>query len=497
MQVDPVCTGSVNCNGHIFPMGTLIWLILFWQSSKPIDVAPITSALRENRFPAALELTEKLLAQDRQDPRIWTLQGFAYLGLKDQDKALQDFRRAVTISPNYVPALKAEAQIEYGIHDKRCVQTLNRLAALEPSDPVTHAMLGALAYQAHDCRAVVTNYSVSKMLIASQAEALAEYGECLFQIGQTNESIQVLAKVVTLEPASWQPRYNLAVANLLLNRPADSLGVLQPVLDTRQSSVLDVASSAFEQSGDTPRAVKTLREAILTDPSRISLYLHFADLCFAHNSFQVGVDMLSAGLQKAPNSAQLHLARGILFVQLGKYEQAESDFDKAAQLDPSQSFSSVAEGLTQLQRSNLDGALATTRAQLKQTPNNAYLYYVKAETLRQKGVEPGSVEFHEAITAAQSAVRLNPSFPLAQDLLGTFYLRQGKLDLAIQQFDSVLKVEPENEPALYHLITASRRSGNTGAVPDLMKRLARAKALNKEKDERMNRYTFVEPNRPQ
>ena len=478
-------------------MGTLICLMLFWQGSKPVDVAPVTSALRENRFPAALELTEKLLVQNGQDPRIWTLQGFAYLGLKDQGRALQDFRRAVSISPDYVPALKAEAQIEYGTHDKQGVRTLNRLAALEPNDPVTHAMLAALAYQAHDCPAVVANYSASKTLIGSQPEALAEYGECLFTTGQKNEALEVLVKVVTLEPASWQARYNLAVANLMLNRPADSIAILQPVLDSGQLQVLDVASSAFEQIGNTPRAVDTLRQAIVIDPSKSFLYLHFADLCFAHKSFQVGIDMLNAGLQKLPNSAQLYLARGILFVQLGQYENAESDFDKAAQLDPSQSFSSVAQGLTQLQRSDLDGALAITRAQLKQTPNNGYLYYVEAETLRQKGVEPGKAEFNEALAAAQSAVRLSPNFPLAQDLLGTFYLREGKLDSAIQQFENVIKLEPENESALYHLITASRKSGNGKAVPDLMKRLARAKALNKEKDERMNRYTFVEPNRNQ
>lgn len=136
--------------------------------------------------------------------------------------------------------------------------------------------------------------------------------------------------------------------------------------------------------GNTPRAVETLRQAIVSDPTRNILYLHFADLCFAHSSFQVGIDMLNAGLQKLPNSAQLYLARGVLFVQLGQYAEAESDFDKAARLDPSQAFSSVAQGLTKLQQSNLDGALAITRARLEQHPNDGYLYYLKAETLRQK-----------------------------------------------------------------------------------------------------------------
>jgi lipoprotein NlpI len=94
-------------------------------------------------------------------------------------------------------------------------------------------------------------------------------------------------------------------------------------------------------------------------------------------------------------------------------------------------------------------------------------------------------------------VRLRPKFSLAQDLLGTFYLQQGKFNIAIQLFDSVIEVEPNNESALYHLIVASRKSGKTKAIPDLMKRLVQAKAFNRKRDEQLNRYTFVEPNRNQ
>ena len=191
-------------------------------------------------------------------------------------------------------------------------------------------------------------------------------------------------------------------------------------------------------------------------------------------------------------SAQLYLARGILFVQLGKYVDAEKDFDRAAELDPSQSYSSVAHGLTQLQQSNLDGALSIARAQLERNPKDGYLWYVKAETLRQKGAAQGTAEFHEAFAAAEMALRLRPQFPLAEDLLGSFYLQQGDYGLALRWFRKVLEAEPNNESALYHLIVTSRRNGKTEVVPDLMKRLAQAKAANRKRDEEANRYTFVE-----
>ncbi len=481
-------------------MGILILLLFWWQSYKPIDVTPIAQALRNNQFSTALQFTEEQLKQNARDPQIWTLQGLAHTGLKEQTAALHDFKTALSLAPDYLPALKAEAQIEYATSNQQCVRTLQRIVSLQPDDPVSHAMLGAIAYQRQDCRAVVANYAASETLISSQMPALTEYGQCLFETGQKEKAAEAFAQAVTLDHVSWSARYNLAVVDLLLNRAADSLAALQPLLEKQpqEPQILDVAASAYEQMGNTPLAVQTLRQAIVIDPARSALYLHFADLCFAHNSFQAGIEMLNAGLQKLPKSPPLYLARGVLLVQLGEYAKAENDFAKAAELDPAQTSSSVAQGLTQLQQSNLDDALAVVRAKLKQNPDDGYLYYVKAETLRQKGMEPGTAAFQEALTAAEKAVQLNPKFPLAQDLLGTLYLRQNKLSMAIQQFNSALKVEPNNEQALYHLIVASRNSGQTRVIPELMKRLAQAKAFNKKQDEQMNRYTFVvEPDRKQ
>ncbi len=468
-------------------------VLLVSQAALSDRIEAATSALRERRFSEALAITKELTTTDGKDARLWTLQGFAHAGLQEQQAALGDFRRAVALSPDYLPALKAEAQIEYATHDERCSRTLGHIIELQPNEPVSHAMRAALAYQRRDCKTVVADYAASETYISSQPPALSEFGQCLFQTGQKDKGVEQLRKAVALEPSSREQRYNLAVAELSSGHAADALAALEPLLASGDVEALDLASGSYEQIGNTPKAVETLRQAIIREPSKPSLYLHFADLCFAHNSFQVGIDMVNAGLQKVPGSAQLYLARGILFVQLGKYEEAEKDFDKAAELDPSQSYSSVARGLTQLQQSNLDQALAIARAQLKQNPKDGYLWYVKAETLRQRGVEPGTADFQEAFAAAQKALELKARFPLAEDLLGSLYLQKGQFEPALKCFKEVIEAEPNNESAIYHMIVASRRSRHAEAVPDLMKRLARAKVINRKRDEEMNRYTFVEP----
>jgi tetratricopeptide (TPR) repeat protein len=476
-------------------MSSLVFLLFLLQVAQPSGIDAVRSALRSHDYSQALRLTGTLLQRNQQDEKLWTLQGLAHSGARDDAAALDDFEHALKISPDYLPALKAEAQIEYKAENPHAIATLTNILKLQPEDQVSHAMRAALEYKQHNCEAVVEDYSASKDLLWSQPIALNQFGHCLLAMKRQEEAVAVFHQVVALQPNLWEAKYNLAVAELVTKQPEKALEALHPLMESspRQPKIMDLVSTAYESAGDTPRAVSTLRQAIVDNPRDVGLYLHFTDLCFTHRSFQVGIDVLNAGLRESPHSAQLYLARGILLVQLGKYESGEKDFATAERIDPTQSYTSVAQGLTQLQQNNLDRALATTEAQIKRNPNDPFLNYLEAETLKRKGFQPGSSQSRRAIEAARNAIRLKPDFPLAEDLLGSLYLEENKVDLAFEQFESALKHNPSDQSALYHMIVVSRKSGRTKDIPDLLKRFAEAKSLQRKQDELTGRYMLVEP----
>jgi tetratricopeptide (TPR) repeat protein len=203
-------------------------------------------------------------------------------------------------------------------------------------------------------------------------------------------------------------RYRLASAQMIAQRPKDAIATLQPLIEksTTDVEVLELAAAAFEADGNTPDAVRTLRQAIVDAPHNVDLYVDFANLCLDHQSYQVGVDMMAAGLDAEPQSAPLYAARGILYVQLAQYDRAEADFDKADALDPNQSFASAAEGLAALQQNDPDHSLATVRAKLTRKPNDPFLLYSQAELLAQRGPEPDSADFRQAVKSVERAIAL-------------------------------------------------------------------------------------------
>jgi tetratricopeptide (TPR) repeat protein len=424
-------------------------------------IAAIEAALRAGNFSNALQLAQSELQHSPQNKTLWALKGVALARLGHDKEALAAYNRALGMSPDYLAALEGAAELEYKTGSRRAVVLLSRITKLRPDDPTTHAMLGVLAYKQHQCDSAVAHFRASRQLINSQPLALEDYGSCLIEMQQAGNAISVFQQIQGLQPDNPHARYNLAVAQLSAHQAKDAIATLQPLLQMQPQDpdILGLASSAYEETGDTPQAVSLLRQAIAINPTIFKYYVDFAALSFNHQSFQVGIDMINAGLKQIPTAAPLYVVRGILLIQLGQFENGEADFAVATRLDPGQTAGAVAEGLALLQQSNLEQALATVSSQLKTHPKDAFLQYLQAQILLQQGPDPESPQFKEAVAAAVLSTQLNPDFVLARDLLGNLYLKAGQIDKSIEQSRRALQQSPSDQEAVYHLIQALRHNG--------------------------------------
>lgn len=468
-----------------------VWVTKAQTDAEPASLSSIQSALHAGDNNQALALVRARLQQSPKDVRLWTLEGVALSRLGRQKDALAAYNKALGMSPDYLAALEGAAELEYKAGNDRAIPLLNRILKLRPEEPTTHAMLAALAYKKRDCPTAVKHFQQSGQALSSKPIALEEYGACLMDLQKTDEALPIFEQLLALSPDDPHARYNLAVVQFSAHQSQEAINTLQPLLDQSEpdTDVLDLASAAFEEVGDTPRAVSLLRQAIVANPEKAKYYVDFGVLSYKHQSFQVGVEMINAGLTQLPKSARLYIARGILFIQMGQFENGQSDFETANRLDPKQGSAAVAEGLAQLQSSNLDQALKTVETQLRSHPMDAFLHYLKAEIITQGGPAVGGSQFQEAIQAASRAVQLQPDFPLARDVLGNLYLESGKNELAIEQSRSALRENPADQIAAYHLLQALRKTKDPqGEIPALVKRLAELRAESQQQESSANKY---------
>jgi tetratricopeptide (TPR) repeat protein len=457
-------------------------------------IASIPEALRNHEFDRALQLIDPALQQSPRNPQLFMFQGLAYAGKGDPKAALTSYQRALKVAPDYLPALEGAAQLEYEAGDASAVPLLEHVLRLRPGDPTTHAMLALMAYRRGDCAAAVDQFSQSGAVLDSQPGGMQDCGVCLLRLKQTDQALRIFQQLLASHPDDPRPRQALAAVQLDAGKPQDALATLQPLLDSRPDvSTMELAAAAFEANKDTPNAARILREAIVGDPRNTALYLDFANMALDHESFQAGIEMVDAGLRFQPQAAELYLARGVLYVQLADYDKAEADFERADQLDPKHSLSAAAQGMAAEERNknDPDHALSTVRAKLARSPRDAFLWYLQSALLSEKAPDPASADFREGMNSAKKAIALDPSLTVAHDVLAKFYLDAGQYAPAVTECRLVLQQTPADQTALYHLVIALRKMNQTTEIPDLLKRLARARQDATKQEAERNRYKLI------
>jgi tetratricopeptide (TPR) repeat protein len=472
----------------------LVWASAAFAQDQERQIEAITSALQAREFNRAVEMTRAALKEFPGNSQLWAMQGAAYAGEGNKRAALASFHAALKISPDYLPALHGAAQIEYDAGSAAAIPLLRHLLRLHPTDQTSHGMLAVLEYQQGTCADAVIHFEKAGALFDSQPDGLHAYATCLVKLRQLDKAAEIFRRALALSPQGLRERHLLAALQLMAHHPQDALATLQPLLQGSNPEVetLELAATAYEDSRETPQAVAALRQALLLDPQNVNLYVDFANISSAHDSFQVGIDVVSDGIGQLPKAAPLYLARGVLYVQLAMYDKAEADFETAHQLDPHQSLSSAAQGLLAEQQNDLDRALTTVQAKLAQKPNDAVLLYLRADFLSQRGVEPGTPEFQLAVRSARQAVALQPSLSSARTVLAKLYLQAGNYPEAVEQCRKALDQDPKDQTALYHLIQGLRKTGDKREIPDLLKRLALLrKQAAREQSERYQ-YKLIE-----
>jgi tetratricopeptide (TPR) repeat protein len=475
----------------------ILFMVLPALGGKSDDsVESIVSALRSQHYDEALAAANSALKTNPRDFRIWTLKGMALSRKGEIPAALTAFQTALALSPKNLGILRAEASLFYDAGDKRAVPVLQEIVKADPSDKTAHEMLAVAEAKQDVCNAALSQFHFIDDAVESHPASLHWYGYCLMRGKRFAEAATVFERLVKLFPDQADPRYDLALMQTMGGKNAEAIQTLQPLLSakTPDPDVLSLASEAYEATGDTPNAVSVLRQAIILDPDKADLYVRFAGLCLSHDSFQVGIDMINAGLKRVPNDASLYIARGLLYGQLEQYEKADKDFETAERLNPTDITASHALAATEIESGDLENAQRAIERKLGDHPKVASLQFTFAKILIDRGAKAGSPDFRRAMDSALLAIRLDPNLTPARDLLAGMYLESGQNALAAQQCRIALEANPSDQSALYHLIEALRKSGQKAEVQALVKRLLALQHNSPVQESGLKRYKIIEQN---
>ncbi len=146
-----------------------------------------------------------------------------------------------------------------------------------------------------------------------------------------------------------------------------------------------------------------------------------------------------ATIKARPNDAAAHYALGVVYRQMGKFEEAENELKKAIELSPSSLNYRYELGVLYLNQKKKNEAAKIFRYIVEKNPDDAMSWF-------QLGlIEKENKNYEEAEVAFKNVLRISETYGNVHRELGEVYEKLGEKNKAIEEYRQALKYLPEDK----------------------------------------------------
>ena len=208
----------------------------------------------------------------------------------------------------------------------------------------------------------------------------------------------------------------------------------------------------FADKGEWEKAKDCYRAALQINSTSQHAWNDLGAVLAAQNRYAEAITNYQNALKIAPGFAGAHNNLGNSLAKLGRIDEAIAHYSEALRLSPesAQAHQNLAAVLAE--KGQLEEAMAHALAALRLDPRNGSIHCSFADVLSKAG------KVEEAVKEYQRALELG--WPPARFAQGERLLELGRPEEAAAQFFEVLRIQPNDPDAHYHLALALTRQGN-------------------------------------
>ncbi|MXS85729.1 PEP-CTERM system TPR-repeat protein PrsT [Nitrosomonas sp. HPC101] len=383
------------------------------DKSGRAGVMLVLTHLQLREFDKALEAIKLQLAEQSDNPLLYNLEGGVYLGKKDLVKARASFNKALSIQPDYFPAISNLARID--LQEKHPETAQQRFEEVLKQDKKNVQAMSALA-----------GIALSK--------------------GNKEEATQWLEKASRENPGELQPALQLGAHYLAMNDPKKSLNLAKKLQGAHPNnlSVVELLARSYLADGDKEAALENFEKLAARLPDSAPAQLQLAQVYVSMQNSKDAANSLKKALAIKPDFWEAKLMQAQLAVTANRVEDALNiarDIQKQHEKLP---VGFELEGDLQIRQKNAAAATTAYEKALTRQKNSQLL--IKLHTaLSQSGKEK------QADQQINQWLKENPTDAATRMYLAGTYLVGKKYDSAIKEYQIVLKHHPDHAATLNNL----------------------------------------------
>jgi putative PEP-CTERM system TPR-repeat lipoprotein len=379
----------------------------------------------------------------------------AWAVLGDASKSDAALKVALAAAPDYGPARLRVAALTVARGDfAQALSLVNSILATLPRFHEAWMLKGEIQTQMGDRRGADQSYRKVLEFQPSYYPAYSALISAQLIAGDVAAADDLLTKMKAAVPG--QPATTLAEAQVAYAKKdlPKSRDLVQQLLRIAPDNVavLQLSGAVEAQIGSPVVAETQFSKALQLNPELLSTRLNLGQVYLRLGQPAKVLDVVQPLLSGKGENAQAHAIAAEAQLRLGNPAAAESEFKRAAAIDPGDDRLAVSLAVARLSRGDAAAGLAELQSLSKKT-RDLYADLALVSARLKRG------EIDEALAAIAAMDRKRPNEPAVAELRGRVLLAQQKPKEARQAFEQALKLDPSMYSATAFIASLDIREG--------------------------------------
>ncbi len=259
-------------------------------------------------------------------------------------------------------------------------------------------------------------------------------------------------RAIAIEPNLAPPYVTLARIEAMAGHNAMATQQVQRALqlDPHSADAYGAQSEVFHAEGRQADAIASVERAMDLDPEYWRWPVVLGSYYFADGRLQEAAEQFAKATQITPDNAIALGDLGQASLQLGRFDLAQANLEKAAELEPSYPTFSALGTLLELNGKYAESVTMYQKA-MALSPNDykAWGNLASGYMWSPGGHEHAIEAYHKAIELAEVTRKETPDDPLLLAVLGGYYAAVGDGDHALPLLRQAVALAPDNPDVLF------------------------------------------------
>ena len=384
-------------------------------------------------------------------------QGNFLMTLKQIDKAIENYSRAIKLNPNYTDAYKNRgiAYREKGKYN-RAITDFSTAIDLKPDDAEIYKSRGGAYGNKGNYECAIADSSKAIELDSNYAAAYSNRSAAYGLKGNYERAIADGNKAIELDPNCAAAYNNRGVAYRLKGDYERAIADFSKAIDLKPdfADAYYGCGLIYRLKGDYERAITDFSKAIEFDSSYAGAYNNRGSIYRLKGDYERAIADCGKAIELKPDYVGAYYSRGCAYGLKGDYKRTIADFSKAIDLKPDYVGAYYSRGRVYEQTGDYERAIADYTRVIDLKPDFADAYNNRGIAYDNSG------EYERAIVDFNTVIQLKPNFADAYNNRGVAYGLKGDYKRAIADCSQAIDLKPNFADAYHNRGVAYGQGGN-------------------------------------